>query len=70
MAKYKVNAGHQVNLNGVVYESGDTFEATDDEVAPLAAWVTRTRAAASADTKAQRSSANKAVKSSANKSTK
>lgn len=72
MAKWRVNEGRQVNVGGVVYEGGATFEATDEQAAPLAAWVTRTKAspAASADGKAQTSSPNKAVTSSPNKSKK
>lgn len=68
MAKWKVNVGRQVNVDGTVYEGGATFEASDDQVAPLAAWVTKVKAAPATDTKAQTSSPNKAQTSSPNKS--
>lgn len=70
MAKWKVNEGTQVVApNGVLYAAGESFEATEAEIAAerLAALVTKATAKPAAS-KAQESSPNKAQRSSPNKS--
>lgn len=75
--KWKVNEGTQVAFNDKMHTGGDTFSATEEEIAAegLGAYVSKVKAQPAekaqpaAESKAQQSSSNKAQQSSSNKST-